>query len=89
LLVQETLHAAGEQQRAMEERLGGPILAVFERGAETGEFARALPPAWTAAAFGALCVSALHEVAVGHLGQAEAGELVTATLLHGLLGQCA
>lgn len=87
LLLQETHEASGEQRRTVESRLGAPILAVFERGAETGEFAPSLPPAWTTAAFGGLCVSALHEIALGHFDRAAAGPLVTATLLHGLLGQ--
>jgi AcrR family transcriptional regulator len=85
LLVQETLQSAGEQRRAIEKRLRGPILALFERGLTSGEFARSLPPAWTTAAFGALFVAAWHEVAIGRMEQADAEALVTATLLHGLL----
>jgi AcrR family transcriptional regulator len=84
LLVQDTHQAPGEQRRAMEQRLRGPILALFERGLRTGEFARSLSPVWMTAAFGALCVTAMHEVAIGNIDQAEAGATVTATLLHGL-----
>ena len=87
LLAQETHQAAGEQQRAMEERLREPVLAVFERGAQSGEFDRSLPPVWTIEAFGALCVAAMHAVALGNIDRTDAGTLVTATLLHGLLGQ--
>ena len=85
LLVQDTLQATGEQRRDIEERLRGPLLALFERGSSAGEFSRSLSPVWMTAAFGAVCAAALHEVAIGHLDQADAEAMVAATLLHGLL----
>ena len=87
LLVQGIHQAPGEQlhDRDTERRLREPILSLFERGLRTGEFTRSLSPVWTTAAFGALCVTAMHEVAIGNIDQAEAGSTVTATLLHGLL----
>jgi hypothetical protein len=36
-------------------------------------------------AFGAVCVVGVHEIALGHMDQAEAEAMMTATLLHGLL----
>ena len=75
----------GQQRRTIEERLRGPIVALFERGRSAGEFSRSLSPLWMADAFGAVCVVGVHEIALGHMDQAEAEAMMTATLLYGLL----
>ena len=87
LLVQDTLRSVGEQRRDIERRFRTPILALFERGRGAGEFSRALPAEWMAAAFGGVMVAILHNVAIGRLEQTDAEPMMAATLLHGFTEQ--
>jgi TetR/AcrR family transcriptional repressor of mexCD-oprJ operon len=85
LIVQETVRSDREQRLDIERRLSGPLLALFERGRDAGEFSHSFSPAWMSVAFGGLMVVTVHEVATGQMERADAKTLVLATLLHGLL----
>ncbi len=72
-----------EERRAREERLAAPLRALVERGRRSGELSRRLPARWMLVTFGAVLCAAVREIAAGELDRARAGEIVTATLLHG------
>jgi AcrR family transcriptional regulator len=87
LLVQDTLLTGEERRRDLEAAFRGPILRLFERGRDGGEFSRSLSPSWMGAAFGGIIVAVAQEVAMGRMEQRDAERMVLDTLLHGLVEQ--
>jgi TetR/AcrR family transcriptional repressor of mexCD-oprJ operon len=70
--------------REQEEAVGAPLIALVERGQRSGEVRDDLPLRWLVAALGSLINEALRAVTRGDIERADAGQLVTTTLLESL-----
>jgi AcrR family transcriptional regulator len=66
------------------ERIAGALRTAIERGQRRGELSKAVPAEWGALALRALMLAAIEELGEGRLTQAEAEQLVSKIVLHGL-----
>jgi AcrR family transcriptional regulator len=67
--------------KEQEETVGAPMIALLERGQQNGEIRDDMPLRWQVAALGSLINEAILAVGRGDIERADAGRLVTATLL--------
>ena len=70
--------------RDKEESVGAPMIALVERGQQSGELRDDMPLRWIVAALGSLVNEALRSVGRGDIDRAEAGTLVTRTFLESM-----
>ena len=70
--------------RDKEESVGAPMIALVERGQQSGELRDDLPLRWIVAALGSLVNEALRAVGREDIDRAEAGTLVTRTFLESM-----
>jgi TetR/AcrR family transcriptional repressor of mexCD-oprJ operon len=70
--------------REQEEAVGAPLIALVERGQRSGEIRDDLPLRWLVAALGSLVNEALRAVGREDIDRAQAGSIVTATLLESM-----
>jgi len=75
----------GEKDRAHRRRaFGEPLIALFTRGQEAGEFSTAITAEWATRMFGATVIAAARAVDDGALARADAPDTVFHTLTKGL-----
>lgn len=70
--------------RDKEESVGAPMIALVERGQQSGELRDDMPLRWIVAALGSLVNEALRAVGREDIDRAEAGTLVTRTFLESM-----
>jgi len=70
--------------RDREEQVGAPLIALVERGQQSGELRDDMPLRWLVAALGSLVNEALRAVGRGDIERAEAGNFVTCTFLQSM-----
>ena len=70
--------------REKEQSVGAPMIALVERGRNSGELRDDLPLRWVVAALGSLVNEALRAVGREDIDRAEAGTLVTRTFLESM-----
>jgi TetR/AcrR family transcriptional repressor of mexCD-oprJ operon len=70
--------------RDKEQSVGAPLIALVERGQRSGELRDDLPLRWIVASLGSLVNEALRAVGRNDIDRAEAGSLVTRTLLESM-----
>jgi AcrR family transcriptional regulator len=70
--------------REQEESVGAPLIALVERGQRNGEIRDDLPLRWIVASLGSLVNEALRAVGREDIDRAQAGSLVTTTLLESM-----
>jgi TetR/AcrR family transcriptional regulator, mexCD-oprJ operon repressor len=70
--------------RDKEESVGAPMIALVERGQQSGELRDDMPLRWIVAALGSLVNEALRAVGREDIDRAEAGTLVTRTFLQSM-----
>ena len=70
--------------RDKEESVGAPMIALVERGQQSGELRDDMPLRWIVAALGSLVNEALRAVGRADIDRAEAGTLVTRTFLESM-----
>jgi AcrR family transcriptional regulator len=75
----------GDQDREHRRRaFGQPLIALFTRGQEAGEFSTAVTPEWATRMFGATVIAGARAVDDGVLARADAANTVFHTLTQGL-----
>ena len=90
LVVGDRYRILSEQRRGypelrdQEQSVGAPMIALVERGRQSGELRDDVPVRWQAAALGALVNEALRAVGREDIEREEAGSLVTTTFLESM-----
>jgi AcrR family transcriptional regulator len=78
--------AAGQAFRKREQELSRPVVAMIQRGQESGELTSDVPPLWVTTALDGLIRAALRMVSEGQANAADAVELIYRTTLQGFSG---
>jgi TetR/AcrR family transcriptional regulator, mexCD-oprJ operon repressor len=78
-------HKAASKNSQSEQRLAGPLLALFERGVAEGVLRSDLAPEVLLDMFGRLLLSAIDRVTRENVGVEQASAQITSVFLHGVL----
>ena len=85
-LAQNGTQADAEKKgKEVEERITGRLVGLFERG-QPGEFSTSIPVLWMVSMLGLTVIAATHKDLGGSLPRDRAADVVTESLLHGLVG---